>query len=637
MLRLSEVEQQLESSLAQSREIAARYRSLIETVPHIVFTAAPDGACDYVSEQFSVLTGRPTSDALGYDWLGFVHPADRDQTASVWRAALQTHSPFQVECRFLTRDGTYRWLTTRVTPVTPGVGLPTQWIGTATDTHDRKLLLEEIEHRHSEFVSLAEHSPDVIARLDPELRHTYVNSTITRLTSLTPAYYLGKTNRELGFPDHLCDIWDAAFRQVFETGQRRDFEFEFEHPTGTRFLVSRVLPELAPDGSVASILAVATDITERKRAELALAENERRLRRLVESNVIGIAVGDHENITSANGLLLDMLGYSRAELDQGGISWRAITPPEYFHLDEAAIRHLQTRGVCDPYEKEYFRKDGSRVPILIGAAALDSAASEWVCFILDLTRLKQAEAALQSSNRALQRSNEELAHFAYAASHDLREPLRTISNYVQLLDHHETVNLTPLAQQSIRFIQQAVSRMESLIQDLLTFSLAQNIELSRDKPIPATAAVSTAIANLQGAIEQSGAVISVSALPNIHADLGQLTLVFQNLIGNSIKYRSPDRLPEIDISAARHGAHWLFQVRDNGIGFDPTYADRIFRVFSRLHGREVPGSGVGLAIVKKSSNATTAKSPPKPNPTREPPSPSASPPPSANANPANPI
>jgi light-regulated signal transduction histidine kinase (bacteriophytochrome) len=141
--------------------------------------------------------------------------------------------------------------------------------------------------------------------------------------------------------------------------------------------------------------------------------------------------------------------------------------------------------------------------------------------------------------------------------------------------------------------------MLRLIQDLLVFSQAQSVELSRDKPVPAADLVKEAVENLKSAIEESGAVISYDNLPAILVDGAQFTAVFQNLISNSIKYRAASQLPRIVISAEQLGTSWIFAVRDNGMGFEQAQAERIFGHFKRLHGKDIPGTGIGLAIVKR--------------------------------------
>jgi signal transduction histidine kinase len=203
----------------------------------------------------------------------------------------------------------------------------------------------------------------------------------------------------------------------------------------------------------------------------------------------------------------------------------------------------------------------------------------------------------------LARSNADLERFAYIASHDLKEPLRMVMSFTKLLAKRYKDQLDADAEQFIGFAVDGAERMEQLIQDLLTYSRVSAPD-KQFQPVDCQAAFTLALINLKTAIEESGAIVTCSALPVVLGDHTQLAQLFQNLIGNAVKYRSATP-PTVHVSATRpsmpdDSEEWLFSVRDNGIGIDPQYADRIFVIFQRLHGREqYPGTGVGLAICKK--------------------------------------
>ncbi len=206
--------------------------------------------------------------------------------------------------------------------------------------------------------------------------------------------------------------------------------------------------------------------------------------------------------------------------------------------------------------------------------------------------------ALERQALELQHSNAELEQFAYVASHDLQEPLRMVISYTQMLQRRYAGRLDADADQFIAFAVDGATRMQQLINDILAYSQVG----TRSKEVESTdceKVLSTALANLQAAIAESGAVVTHSPLPTVMADGMHLGQVFQNLIGNAIKYHSEKR-PEVDVGAERRNGEWLFSVRDNGIGIDPSYRERVFGVFERLHTRdEYPGTGIGLAICKR--------------------------------------
>jgi signal transduction histidine kinase len=213
-------------------------------------------------------------------------------------------------------------------------------------------------------------------------------------------------------------------------------------------------------------------------------------------------------------------------------------------------------------------------------------------------QLALARSELEQTNADLTRSNRDLEQFAYIASHDLQEPLRAVAGFTTLLQQRYEGKLDAKADNYIGFVVDGVSRMQALIHGLLEYSRV-NTRGGVPEPVRADQALKEAVANLQTAIERSGATVTATPLPTVRADSAQLTHVFQNLIENGIKFRS-DRPPEIEIGARSQDGAWLFWVRDNGIGLDPQYADRIFMIFQRLHTRDkYPGTGIGLAICKR--------------------------------------
>ncbi|MCL5022484.1 MAG: ATP-binding protein [Nitrospirae bacterium] len=222
----------------------------------------------------------------------------------------------------------------------------------------------------------------------------------------------------------------------------------------------------------------------------------------------------------------------------------------------------------------------------------------YVAIIFDnITERKQAEEKLKRYAAELKRSNEELQQFAYIASHDLQEPLRMISSYLQLIEKRYKDKLDKDADEFIAFAVDGASRLQQMIIGLLAYSRVG----TKGKPfeeVNSAEVLGTAIMNMKIAIEESGALVTTDRLPVVRADEVQLVQLFQNLLSNSIKF-SMEGQPRIHISAEHNDAEWVFSVRDNGIGISPEYKDRIFNIFQRLHGREYPGVGIGLSLCRK--------------------------------------
>jgi len=210
----------------------------------------------------------------------------------------------------------------------------------------------------------------------------------------------------------------------------------------------------------------------------------------------------------------------------------------------------------------------------------------------DETARKQLQDSLTESNTALEQ-------FAYVASHDLQEPLRTMGAYAQLLTSKYRSKLDAEAGMFLDFIVNAAARMNSLVRDLLAYARLTTEE-ERPSSIALDEDLEAALTHLDQAIKESGASITHDPMPTLPVDRGQMVRLFQNLIGNAVKYRKPDQAPRVHVSAERKGAEWVISIRDNGIGFDPQYASAIFAPFKRLHtAEEYPGTGVGLAICSR--------------------------------------
>jgi PAS domain S-box-containing protein len=309
-----------------------------------------------------------------------------------------------------------------------------------------------------------------------------------------------------------------------------------------------------------------------------------------------VVLGSDGRILRVNEAILRLLGY-RAE-DLIGESITRILPAALTaHADALdPARRSPVTGI----DATYATKDGAAIPVSLSRAVLHQhdAADGIVCVAQDIRERKEMEESLRTTAENLGRSNADLSQFAYVASHDLQEPLRMVASYVQLLQRRYRGKLDADADEFIHFAVDGANRMQRLIHDLLAYSRVD----TRMKPtqiVESATAFDQAVANLRAAIAEHHAEITRDPLPSVRGDATQLAQLLQNLIGNAIKFKG-DRTPRVHVSAKVEQGQWVFTVRDNGIGIDPRYFDRIFAIFQRLHSREeYPGTGIGLAICKR--------------------------------------
>jgi two-component system, chemotaxis family, sensor kinase Cph1 len=296
-------------------------------------------------------------------------------------------------------------------------------------------------------------------------------------------------------------------------------------------------------------------------------------------------------ILEANLTAAKLLGVARGALVQQPLS-RFILREEQdiYYLNRKA---LWETGAPQSWEMRMLKKDAAPFWVRVESTIAADAGGASVCraVVSDITESKRAE-------RTLKTTNAELQEFVFALTHDLQEPLRMVVNFNQLLAREQQGKLGKDADQYISYSVEGALRIEALLKGLLNYLELPEPERDRLPLVDCNHVVSQTLLSLQRVIQQSGATVTFDPLPTVLAKEDMLTQLFQNLIGNSIKYRS-EAAPRIHISAARTAEGWLFSVRDNGIGIDPADAEHVFGMFKRLHGKEIPGTGIGLALCRK--------------------------------------
>lgn len=364
--------------------------------------------------------------------------------------------------------------------------------------------------------------------------------------------------------------------------------------TGRSVLIEQGVAERTAELSQANA-ALAREIAEREQAESrfsAMAQSA------VEAIVSAESAG---HILTWNNGARAIFGYTADEVV--GQPLTRLMPERYHELHRRGLERMGATGesalMGTVLELYGLRKDGREFPLELTLSTWTSVEGRFYGGIIrDITERQQAEQALRQTAAELAQSNAELAQFAYVASHDLQEPLRAVAGCVQLLQQRYRDQLDAHAHELIAHAVAGVTRMHTLIQDLLAYSRVGTRGESL-QPTACAAVLNDVLAILEVSIRESGAVVTAAPLPTVMADPAQLRQVFQNLIGNALKFRGEEP-PHIHLGVERQGREWVLAVGDNGIGIDPQYFERIFQVFQRLHTqREYAGSGIGLAICKK--------------------------------------
>jgi PAS domain S-box-containing protein len=478
------------------------------------------------------------------------------------------------------------------------------------ESSKRGLAEEALLNSEVKFRGILESAPDAMVIADGQGRIVLVNAETERLFCYPREELVGQAMEMLlperfrqRHPQHRQGYMAHPSNRLM--GEGRDLRGLRKDNTEFPVEVS-----LSPLESAEGILVTAAirDITEKKLAQEKTQQQQQLLQLIIESIADGVVVAD----CSGKFLLFNTaakrclgIGATKTDPDQwpeqyGTYLPDAVTP--YPSDDLPLVRALRGENVdsTEVFIRNAAVPDGRLIDITGGPLRDEGGGLRGgVVVFHDITQRKKAEDQLVKTVAELKRSNEELQQFAYVASHDLQEPLRMVSSYTQLLAKRYKGRLDSEADEFIAYAVDGSSRMRELISDLLTYSRA-GTEGKALQEISSEKALHEAVTNLRAAIRESSAVVTNDPLPAILTDDTQLTQVFQNLVGNAIKYRSAE-VPRVHVSAAKNGGkEWIFSVRDNGLGIDPQFFDRIFVIFQRLHGREeFRGTGIGLAICKK--------------------------------------
>jgi PAS domain S-box-containing protein len=550
-------------------ESELRYRSLVTAASQIIWTTNAQGEVVDDIPMWRTFTGQNFDEVRGTGWATALHPDDRERTKSVWQSSVATHSTYSVEYRLRRHDGVYRHVAVRGVPVLNAAGSLREWVGACTDITENKESQRRLDFTHALLGLFAQKST----------AKDYLDAVVEVLRQWSGCQVLGIRVLD----DHNELPYESSF------GFEPDF-LKLEHRL-----------DLHRDNCCCT-RAVTQSYEEQDRSLLTPGGSYR----------------CDDSIAFLKGLPPAKQARYRGNCVKWGFASLAIVPIRYHEQIIGAI-HLADRraGRFQPATIEFLE---SISPLIGEAIRRFHAESELARYRDRLEELvaqrtaeleaanghlqteilhrNEAEAAVRHTAQELERSNRDLEQFAYVASHDLQEPLRAVGGYVKLLERRLPEQVDAKAREYIAAAAEGAARMQTLISDLLAFARvgtrggtlarASLNDLLRD-----------ACDNLQTSIRVAQAKVTSDPLPALAVDAALIVQLFQNLIGNAVKFRR-EGPPAIHVSASEEPARWVISVRDNGIGIEAQYFQRIFQIFQRLHTRrQYPGTGMGLAICKK--------------------------------------
>lgn len=640
-LGLLEVVRDVTERIAAERAVQngeRRYRSMLDAVPLILKVSDPQGDVTYVNAQYQRLLGEQRlTERLA--------PDDRNEYADLWQRALATREGVSTEMQVQLVDRQWRWYQVRLSPMRDTNGDLTEWVTSANDIHDR-LLAERLAQRNEErYRGVLEGLPQIVWLIDAHGEHVYFNRRW--------AEYVGDAQVNAGFLNLIHPDDRAAYQQRWQQAARATRPFEAEHrllsASGVyRHFVTRGQPVLDGHGQLIEWIGTSTDVDDSVYAESAarlLAEVTEQLAARTGSDLSARHEVYRKALRKITERFVETAGlWSAAPLkllasSQMHPNWQQ--PHMQAAIRQAVSRVLETqdpmfipshpllhsvnttgavlfplpgregvpsgvlglsyRSALTTRDQDLAHELAKRFTAALENDALQqkvNAAQE------DLKSLNQSlEERVQRRTTELEAANRELEAFSYSVSHDLRSPLRHIVGFGELLARDSTGQLSPKGQRYLGIITESATRMSQLIDDLLEFSRMGRQEL-RAVPVNLHDLIRESWAALEPDVQGRDVALHVDPnLPTVVGDPSLLGQVFTNLLSNAVKYTRQNPQAVIQVRAQVSGAEVSLSVQDNGVGFDPRYADKLFGVFQRLHrAEEFEGIGIGLANVRRIVN-----------------------------------
>jgi PAS domain S-box-containing protein len=612
-------------------ESEGRFRLLADASPNLVWMLKSDGTYEYVNKTTLDFLGI-TQEQMAIGWVPFLHPDDVQPVTQAITKAVQNQQPYQMEHRLRDRNGQYRWVLSQALPAYDADGNVFAYVGSSIDIHAAKIDRQALVESEARFRALADDSPVFVFMIDkdPLAPVSYWNKTWLTYTGQTYEEAIGTSWNGILHEDDIPVVM-AHYSPALEKGapyfipavrvRRKDGEYRWHAFKGN--------PRTLANGDFNGYVGMGFDIHEQKLAQQKLETALEQARLSKEAAELGTFDMDLKQKTMHwDDRCRFLFGISH----KGPVSFtddfiKRLHPDDQERVMAVIDRSFNKAASNGDYDVEYRTigaEDGierwvrakgkvyfdeKETPVRFIGSVLDITAQMTALQQIERTvevrtrELAQANETLQVINKELQRSNQNLEEFAHAASHDLKEPVRKIHFFTNQLKDLLSKHLNEAEARSFGRIENATRRMGNLIDDLLLYSHVSQRPHEKES-VDLNEKVLRVLDDLELDISEKRAQVSVGALPVVAGYRRQLQQLFQNLVSNALKYSKAGVPPEIAISAEQserdgHDYH-LIKVSDNGIGIAAEYADKIFQMFTRLHGKnEYSGTGVGLSIVKK--------------------------------------
>ncbi|HVT85186.1 MAG TPA: PAS domain S-box protein [Chitinophagaceae bacterium] len=590
------LEDRVKEKTAEVIEKEKQYRFLLQNMREGIQVIGYDWKYRFVNNSVVKQSKYSTEELLGHTMMEKYPGIEHTGLFKTLQRCMTERTSEILENEFTFPDGSQEWFELSIQPVPEGLFI------LSMDITERKkaeaALIQSLKEVSDYKYAINESS--IVAFTDQKGIITHVNDNFCNISKYSREELIGQDHRIINSGYHskefIRDLWVTIANGKIWRG-----EIKNKAKDGSYYWVATtIIPFLNEQGKPFQYVAIRSDITDRKNSEMALAESEKRYRNLVDNSLVGIFESTLDgNIIYANRADLKIFGYDSLEELQAR---EADSVYKYPQQRKEFIESLEKNGKVENFTADMLTKTGDTVTLLLNAQVYDNKISG---MLMDITEIKKAEEEiirmnkiLESRAAELQASNTELERFAYVASHDLQEPLRMVSSFLNLLEKKLNGLLDETTRQYIHFAVDGAERMKTLIQDLLQYSrVGSNKE--GFAPTDINEVMQYVIRLLADDIKKNQAVITIHPMPVIVANKTLISQLFVNMVHNALKYRG-EKIPEIEIGCKEEPRQWTFYVKDNGIGIDPKFFDKIFIIFQRLHNKnEYSGTGIGLAICKK--------------------------------------